>query len=71
MACGISAGENYESHPLTDTDGWNDIAICLCFRCFQTTRNYVSPAQFLNYKKKFKNKAEKAWVKFMKERGDG
>ena len=71
MACGTSAGENYKGHPLTDTGGWNDIAICLCLRCFKATKHFTSPNQFLYYKQKLEDKVDKAWDKFIKERGDG
>lgn len=62
-ACGKSAGVDYSSHPLTDTGGWGDIALCLCQKCWDATSELADPKDFLEYKKQFGDAAEKAWLK--------
>lgn len=54
QACGKSAGVEYYSHPLTDTGGWDDIAICLCKRCAKETYDMEDVSEFLEYQEKYK-----------------
>jgi hypothetical protein len=49
-ACDKSAGVNYNSHPLTDTGDWNDLALCLCLKCWNATKDMVDVSEFLRYK---------------------
>lgn len=55
--CGKRAGEDYCSHPLTDsvgTDGesWNDVALVLCGACAEATAEMKTVAEFTAYQKK-------------------
>lgn len=45
--CGKSAGVNYNSHPLTDTGDWADIALCLCLKCYDRTKELTDVQDFL------------------------
>ena len=52
--CGRSAGEGYNSHPLTDcvgSDGvpFDDIALCLCDRCAAATQNMTTTTEISRY----------------------
>lgn len=62
-ACGKSAGVDYFSHHLTDTEGWGDEALVLCAKCSDKTKDMVKVEEFLDYKKKFGDAAERAWDK--------
>lgn len=48
-ACAKSAGERYYSHPLTDTGGWADLALCLCAKCAKATERMHDPLDFVTY----------------------
>jgi len=68
--CGKSAGVDPKGHPLTDTLGWDDHAICVCDRCYKVIHKFTKVEQFFEYKKQFGNAAELAWEKVSKQRGD-
>lgn len=63
MCCGKSAGIDFFSHPLTDTGGWDDMALVLCNKCFSATQDMTDPNQFESYKKQFGDAADTAWAK--------
>ena len=50
-ACGKSAGVEYFSHPLTDTNGWHDAALCLCKKYTDATQEMTKV--FYEYRKRF------------------
>lgn len=57
QGCGKSAGIEYFSHPLTDSEGsdgesWHDAAICLCKLCAKKTASMTTVQQFLDFAKK-------------------
>lgn len=46
--CGKSAGDNYYSHPLTDM-GFEDLGLCLCKKCGETTSDMLDPLEFIEF----------------------
>ena len=58
QGCGKSAGVSYYSHPLTDTDDWADIAICLCKTCADFTQDMTDVNEFYSFQKKVINETK-------------
>ena len=54
--CGKSAGIDYCSHYLTDTENWNDAAICLCKKCEKATADMTDVEDFYKYQEKMLKK---------------
>lgn len=56
--CDKSAGEHYFSHPLTDDQSpvtgaeWDDLAICLCEKCYNSTLDMTEPEEFIAFSEK-------------------
>ncbi|NBP15688.1 hypothetical protein EBU95_15050 [bacterium] len=51
-ACGKSAGVDYFSHVMTDTNDWGDAALVLCAKCCKATQNFTKVEEFFEYKKR-------------------
>lgn len=59
QCCGKSAGVDYYSHPLTDSEGWSDTALVLCKKCAAATSEFLKVSEFLEYRKKLKKRKNK------------
>jgi len=52
--CGKSAGVDYNSHHLTDSDGsdgipFDDVALCICDRCEVATRTITTKSGIIDF----------------------
>lgn len=62
FCCDNSAGSDYFSHPLTDDQSpitgaeWDDLAICLCKKCYDATIDMTEPEEFIALSEKKQKK---------------